>query len=46
VDKCDNLKIFRLYRITFAPEQHEMVHAIQRKSHFIFIVIYTLIVYT
>ena len=41
VDKCVNLKMFRPYRMTFAPEQHEMVHATQRKSHCIFIVIYT-----
>ena len=38
VDKCDNLKFFRPYRMTFAPEQHEMEHAIHRKSHCIFIV--------
>ena len=27
--------------MTFAAEQHEMVHATQRKSHCLFIVIYT-----
>ena len=41
VDKCDNLKKICPYRMTFAAEQHEMVHATQRKSHCLFIVIYT-----